>query len=374
MRPEDRPVAGLSVVVLGGTGFLGRHLGAAFAARGARVRLVSRTARPALAPAHPESATAAPSAAAPPVSASAHLVPADARGVAAAHLDLLTATAEEITAVLAGADVVVNAAGRAWRADEAEMTAGNAELVDRLVTALAALPGPPVRLVQLGSVHEYGAGAPDGATGEEHVPAPVTPYGRTKLLGTRAVLRGAREPGVDGVVLRLANVIGAGVPQGSLFGRVAAHLGDAARAEARGEKAAALHLPPLRTARDLVDAGDVAAAVLAAATAPAAAVGGQVINVGRGEAVPMRALVDRMIALSGLEVPVVEAAEAPASRTDVPRQCLDVSRARSLLGWRPLRSVDDSLRDLLASVLPPERPPHGTPLGITAGAPAEEGE
>lgn len=344
-------MTGLSVVVLGGTGFLGRRIGAACAMAGARVHLVSPSA--------------------PSVPAS-DLGP----GVSAVGLDLVTASPQEIAAVLAaaGADVVVNAAGRAWQADEAQMAAGNTELVERVVAALAALPGAPVRLVQLGTVHEYGAGAPDAATGEEHEPAPVTPYGRTKLAGTRAVLRARREQGVDGVVLRLANVIGAGVPQGSLFGRVAAHLGAAARADARGEKAAELRLPALRAARDLVDAGDVTAAVLAAATAPETDVAGQVINVGRGTAVPMRALVDRMIALSGLELPVVEAAEGPGSRTDVARQCLDVSRAQRLLGWRPLRSLDDSLRELLASVLPPEHPRPGTPPRITADALAEEGK
>ncbi|MFF3450275.1 NAD-dependent epimerase/dehydratase family protein [Streptomyces sp. NPDC002667] len=345
MRPERRPVTGPSVVVLGGTGFLGRRIGAACAADGARVHLVSR---------------AAPASAAAP-------------GVSAVGLDLVTASPRAIAELFAAAraDVVVNAAGRAWQADEAQMTAGNAELVERVLTALAELPGPPVRLVQLGTVHEYGAGAPDAATAEDHEPAPVTPYGRTKLRGTRAVLR-AR--GVDGVVLRLANVIGAGVPRGSLFGRVAAHLGEAARADARGEKAAELRLPALRAARDLVDADDVTAAVLAAATAPTADVAGQVINVGRGTAVPMRALVDRMIELSGLELPVAEEAERSGSRTDVPWQCLDISRARRLLGWTPLRSLDDSLRDLLASVLPPEHPRPGTPLGITADAPAEEGK
>ncbi|MEQ8148045.1 NAD(P)-dependent oxidoreductase [Streptomyces sp. OP7] len=352
MRPDRGRVPGLSVVVLGSGGFLGGGLGAAFASRGARVHLFSRGGPPPVT--------------GPPVN----------RTTTATRLDLLTADPKELRTALAAArpDVVVNAAGRAWRADEAEMAAGNATLVERVVTALAALPGPPVRLVQLGSVHEYGAGDPAGATGEDHRPEPVTPYGRTKLLGTRAVLRGAREGSVEGVVLRLANVIGAGVPEGSLFGRVAAHLGEAAAARARGEHIAGLRLPPLRAARDLVDAGDVADAVVAVATAPSAAVNGQVINVGRGEAVAMRALIDRMIALSGLDVPVTEAAEAPAARTDVARQCLDISRARRLLGWRPSRGLDDSLRDLLASVLPPERPSHSTPLGITAGVPAGEGK
>ncbi|MET2717646.1 MULTISPECIES: NAD-dependent epimerase/dehydratase family protein [Streptomyces] len=351
MSSDRREVAGLSVAILGGTGFLGRHLGVAFAARGARVHLVSRTGPP---PGGPDP------------------VP----GAATLRLDLLAQPPRRIAAALAsaGVEVVVNAAGRVWQAGEEEMAAGNAELVERVVTAVSTLPGPPVRLVQLGSVHEYGAGGAHGATDEEHEPAPVTPYGRTKLLGTRAVLRGVRERNVDAVVLRLAIVIGAGMPSGSLFGRVADHLGEAARASARGEPIPPLQLPPLRVARDLVDAADVADAVLAAATAPSDLVGGRVLNVGGGEAVPMRDLVDRMITLSGLDLPVIEAAEPPAARTDVARQCLDIARAGHLLGWRPTRTVDDSLRDLLTSVLPRGLPPHATPLGMTAGAPAEKGE
>ncbi|MFG2296196.1 NAD-dependent epimerase/dehydratase family protein [Streptomyces sp. NPDC048603] len=313
--PDRRDPAGLSVVVLGGAGFLGRHIAEAFTAAGATVHPVSRSG--------PHG------------------------------LDLLAAPTPDITAFLARtrADVVVNAAGRAWRADEAQMAAGNHALVDRVVTALAALPDARPRLIQLGSVHEYGAGAPGAPTPEDHEPAPVTPYGRTKLLGTRAVLSAARDRGLDGVVLRLANVIGPGVPEGSLFGKVAAHLGGAARALARGERADPLRLPPLRAARDLVDTADAVDAVLAAATA-GAGVAGRVINVGRGEAVPMRQLIDRMVALSGLPVPVTEEAAAPAHRTDVDRQCLDVSLAGRLLGWRPRRDLDASLRDLLAAVVP----------------------
>lgn len=327
--PESRGGAGLSVVLLGGTGFMGRHIGEAFTARGARVHQVSRS--------QPEGAAAGAA--------------ADTRSV---RLDLLTATPREIADLIgsAGADVVVNAAGRAWRASEVEMIAGNAELVRRLTEALAELPRQP-RLVQLGSVHEYGAGQPGMGTTEDQEPAPVTPYGRTKLLGTQAVVRASQEEGVDGVVLRLANVVGAGVPQGSLFSMVAAHLGEAARVDALGEKPDELRLPPLRARRDLVDVHDAVDAVWAAATAPGADVTGQVINIGRGEAVPMRELVDWMIALSGVEVPVVEASAGPPSRTDVEWQQLDVSRARQLLGWRPRRALDDSLHDLVAAAMPP---------------------
>nr|WP_277349067.1 NAD-dependent epimerase/dehydratase family protein [Streptomyces sp. HNM0575] len=361
-------MAGLSVVVLGGSGFLGGHIAAVFSQLGARVHAVSRTGGPSTG----GSPSGGPRTDGPPSGESPTARPGPALHAVPVRLDLLAAAPQDIAALLdsAGADVVVNAAGRAWRAGEEEMAAGNAELVERLVAVLAERPGPPVRLVQLGTVHEYGAGAPDTATGEDHPPAPVSAYGRTKLLGTRAVLRAASERGVDGVVLRLANVLGAGVPEGSLFGRVAAHLGAAARAVERGESAPELRLPPLRAARDLVDAGDAAAAVLAAATAPGAAVTGRVINVGRGEAVPVRGLIQRMVSLSGLDVPVAETSEGAPARADVARQRLDIARAARLLDWRPRRRLDDSLRDLLAPVLPPGH----APIRAAAGAPDMEGD
>ncbi|GGJ22623.1 reductase [Streptomyces brasiliensis] len=311
-------------MVLGGTGYLGRRIGEAFHADGALVHLVSRSP--------------------------AGDGPADACHV---RMDLLTAGARELAGLFGSLrpDAVVNAAGRVWRGDEAEMTAGNAELVVRLTRVLAELPHPP-RLIQLGTIHEYGAGTPGAGTREEQEPAPVTPYGRTKLLGTRTVLKAAADDGMDAVVLRLANVIGAGVPAGSFFGRVAAHLGEAARVQALGEKPGELSLPPLRAHRDLVDVHDAVDAVRAAATAPKADAGGQVINVGRGEAVPMHALIDRMVDLSGVDLPVVEAVPDPSPRTDVAWQQLDVSRALRLLGWRPRRTLDDSLRDLLAAAVP----------------------
>ncbi|MFI1565135.1 NAD-dependent epimerase/dehydratase family protein [Streptomyces sp. NPDC020490] len=325
MNTADRgAAAGLRVMVLGGTGYLGRRIGEAFRADGAQVHPVSRDP--------------------------AGDGPGDARHVA---MDLLAADAPDLAALFGSLrpDVVVNAAGRVWQGDEAEMTAGNADLVVRLTRALAGLPHPP-RLIQLGTVHEYGAGTPGAGTREEQEPAPVTPYGRSKLLGTRTVLRAAADDGLDGVVLRLANVIGAGVPAGSLFGRVAAHLGAAARARSLGERPDELRLPPLRARRDLVDVRDAVDAVRAAATAPKADVSGRVINVGRGEAVAMRALIDRMVRLSGVDLAVVEAAPAPSPRTDVAWQQLDVSRALRLLGWRPRRTLDDSLRDLLAAAVP----------------------
>ncbi|MFD0066778.1 NAD-dependent epimerase/dehydratase family protein [Streptomyces sp. NPDC056690] len=309
----------MRAVVLGGTGFLGRHIHGAFQDAGARVVPVSRSD--------------------------------------ATHTDLtedsgLRRLAELLARVRP--HVVVNAAGRAWQADERQMAEGNAELVDRLVGVLAAQDHRP-RLIHLGSVHEYGPGHVGTSTAEEHPAAPSTPYGRTKLLGTRFVLRAVAAGEADGVVLRLANVSGPGTPRGSLLRQVADHLVEAARAQDRGEIPEALRFRTLAVRRDFVDARDVADAVLAAAAAPLSSVNGQIVNIGRGEAVLMRHLVARMVALSGLPVEVVEDADGRSPREDAQWQRLDVSKARRVLGWHPHRDLDRSLRDLLDTACVPVR-------------------
>lgn len=310
----------MNVVVLGAGGFLGRSVCRALRDAGDRVVAVPGTGR--------------------------------------GGPDLVTAGPRRIAALVteARADAVVNAAGRAWQADEHQMYVGNAELPACVVRGLALMDRPP-RLVQLGSVHEYGAGTLATATDESTEPRPLTPYGRTKLQGAQAVLAAVRPDGVPGTVLRIANVCGPGAHPGSLLGSVAGRLAALARERHPSDAQAELHLPPLRAWRDFVDVRDVADAVVRTVRADAADVVGEVINIGGGAAVHTRDLVDRLVAVSELPVRVVEAADrTPPSgpaRTDTEWQQLDIARAAKVLGWQPRHSLDHSLRDLFAAVRPP---------------------
>lgn len=292
------------VVVLGASGFLGGHVCTAFAEAGYHVRGVSRSWR------------------------------ADVESVT---LDLSTVSSAELRRLLADADVVVNAAAVVWRTTEESMRALHVDFVERLA---GALDGP--RLVQLGSAYEYGPAEFGAATKEDDPRPPASGYGRTKRLGTEAVLRAAREEQLAAVVLRVATMAGPGAHDDSLPGMVARRL-------ANGE--AELRLAPLTSWRDYVDVRDVADAVLAAGTAPD--VNGQVVNIGGGAAVQVRDLVHRMVTLSGVPARIVEQPDRTA-REPMPWQLLDLSRARELLGWRPSRQLDDSLADLLAAVRQPQ--------------------
>ncbi|MFI0240545.1 NAD-dependent epimerase/dehydratase family protein [Streptomyces sp. NPDC016845] len=311
-RPDAADSGSGRVVVLGATGFVGRHVGTALEQAGYEVIAVAR---------HPRKT---------PASWRFHpmdLVDAGPRAL----VDLIDAT---------GPVAVVNAAGEVWSPTADGMRRSNQLLVDRLLSALAASGHRP-RLVQLGSVHEY-TPQPHGVWLTESSPEePANDYGRTKLHGTRAVLRAVRTGAVDAVVLRLSNVIGAGTPRGSLLGQVAAQLLDQA---AQGPPPQ-VRVSPLRSSRDFVDARDVARAVVAAVRAPDAV--GHVVNIASGAWQPVRDMVDLLISISGRPAELVERPVAGArALPDTDWMAVDVSAARTVLGWEPGRTARDMVEEL----------------------------
>ncbi|MEU3977724.1 NAD-dependent epimerase/dehydratase family protein [Streptomyces bacillaris] len=301
-------------MILGGTGFVGRHVCAELASRGREVTVVGR--RP------------------PEREFPFRFVP----------LDLGATPEEELSALLAAEspDTVVNCVGSIWTRDDKAMWAVAAEPVLRLVEALRRLPGPP-RLVHLGSVLEYGP-VPAGTTvGASVRPAPNGAYGKAKLAATEAVLAGAAAGDFDAVVLRVANVAGPGSPEVSLLGRVARQL----LAAAGTTGPAMIELAPLRAHRDYVDVRDVAEAVAAAAEAEVTA---EVVDIGRGEAVWVRSLVDLLVQASGIPARVVERGEPGGPAQDWLQ--VDTRPAARLLGWSPRRSLADAVSALWNEVAP----------------------
>ncbi|WBB69022.1 NAD(P)-dependent oxidoreductase [Micromonospora sp. WMMD812] len=299
----------LRVVVLGGTGFLGQPICRRLADHGHQVVAVARN-------------------------------PRDLGGdVAVRALDLADARVEDIAALLrdVDADVVVNAAGGMWGLTDEQMVAVNVTLVEHLVAAAALLPRP-VRLVQLGSVHEYGL-VPVGASMPETMPpAPVMPYGEFKVRCTEVVAEAHRQGAVEGVTLRIGNVIGAGQPGHSLLGVVAGKLRAAQLAGGR----ARLELAPLGSQRDFVGLDEVVAAVVLAATRPG--IGGHVINIGRGVAASARDMVHLLIDASEVPTDLVEAERTGPAETTWQR--LDIALAAELLGWAPSDDLHTEMKQL----------------------------
>lgn len=137
-----------------------------------------------------------------------------ARAAAAGHEVVASRTVPSALSELAPG-AVLNCAG-ATSGTVAQLVSGNVAVVGSLVAALA---GTGIRLVHLGSAAEYGD-QPPGPVREDATPCPVSPYGITKLAGTALV--GAA--GLNAVVLRVFNPVGPGSPPTSLPGRLAVEL------------------------------------------------------------------------------------------------------------------------------------------------------
>lgn len=252
------------------------------------------------------------------------------------ELDVSAAEPAELAGLLAyaGVGIVVNAAG-SWRATGEANERAHVRLVENLLNGLARLPRP-LRLVQIGSIHEYGPIRAGASIDESVEPRPVSSYARAKLAGAEAVLRVTSEGGVDGVVLRAANICGPGVADASFLGSVVRRL----RAATPSRPA---ELRVNRAQRDFLDVRDLAAAVVRAAAAPVA---GRVVNIGRGEAVPVRHLLTLLIAASGLPDEAVRVREGQVESKGGDWTLVDASLAARLLGWAPRIGLADSIKHM----------------------------
>ncbi|GAA2786140.1 NAD-dependent epimerase/dehydratase family protein [Kitasatospora paracochleata] len=305
------------VAVLGGTGFIGRAILASLSEHGYGLLTVARKA------------------------------PADALPGDFARLDLAEDEPAALAELLAAEkiDVVVNAAGGMWGLTDEQMVGANVGMVSRLLEALASMERAP-RLVHLGTVHEYGLCPIGVSLSEDSVPAPSMVYGQLKLQATELIADAVRTRGLDAVVLRLGNVVGAGQPGHSLLGVMAAKLAEARAAGVTAE----LSLQPLTAQRDFVDLQDTVDAIIAALTPVAAP---PVLNVGLGRASSARELVELLIETSGVPTEITEVPAPAGSGPETEWQQLDVSAIERALGWRPRRSLREAVAALWTAAATP---------------------
>lgn len=297
------------VAVLGGTGFVGEPVCRTLADRGHRVVAIARRR------------------------------PATESDIPVRTLDLAAADSDELAAILVDerVDTVINAAGGMWGLNEAEMVAANVTLTERAIAATAALPARR-RFVQIGSVHEYGL-TPIGTSMREDTPAePVTAYGRLKLECTQKVAEATQRGEIDGVTLRIGNVVGARQPAVSLLGVVAATLWEACAAGQRAE----VRCAPLGALRDFLNLSDAVEAIVAAVTV--ATLPDRVLNVGSGRARTARDLVQLLMSVSGVPADLIERDSDGPGESMWQQLCVD--QAQRFLGWSPRGDLVDGMKEL----------------------------
>ena len=147
--------------VTGGTGFLGTHLINALRTRGDEVVCLVRS----------------PAKAASRAWQDVRMVRGDLNDAAALRQGC------------EGADVVFHIAGRIAARDESDFMASNRDGTANVLAAAAT--HPPRRFVFVSSLAVAGPTVPGHPVDETRQPAPVTPYGRSKLAGERLVQAGS---------------------------------------------------------------------------------------------------------------------------------------------------------------------------------------
>lgn len=193
------------------------------------------------------------------------------------------------------------------------------------------------RLVFAASSSAYGAG--EDLPKREAMPVlPVSPYAAAKAAGELLASAFTRAFGLQTISLRYFNVFGERQdPTNQYAGVIAAF---AARMLRGGRP---VIYGDGRQSRDFTYVENVVQANLLAADAPQ--VGGEVVNIGCGKAVDLRAIVRVFNEVLGTRLePVYE----PSRAGDVKHSLADISAARRLLGYEPRVHFDEGLRKTIA--------------------------
>lgn len=104
-----------------------------------------------------------------------------------------------------------------------------------------------------------------------------------------------------------------------------------------------IRLGALDPLRDMTFVSDTVAGYLAAAITPGIA--GETINLGTGETRSIGDFASRILALMGVDKPIVqEAGRMRPAKSEVGKLVSDNAKARRLMGWSPAVSIDDGLR------------------------------
>jgi nucleoside-diphosphate-sugar epimerase len=182
-------------------------------------------------------------------------------------------------------------------------------------------------------------GDTDGAQAHEAMkPNPLSHYAVQKLASEYYCQVYARVYGLETVCLRYFNIFGPRQRADSPYSGAIARFLDAAR-----EGRPAMIFGNGSQTRDFCPVANVAAANVAAAARPAEDVAGGIFNIGSGNSVSIREVVDTIREIfPGMPKPE----HGPARAGEVPHSRADISRAREKLGYTPSKTFKEALREL----------------------------
>ena len=294
----------MKVLLTGATGFIGSHTARALLGRGHAVRAAIRDG-----------------------SALSRIADVQA-SLERATCDLWRATPSELESLCRGADVVVHTAwyavpGKYLSAREnLDCVAGTLRLIE------AAAAAGVKRFVGVGSCFEYEF--TDAPLPESAAVSPLSLYAASKLATRYQGEQLAKLIGIGFAWARVFYLYGPYEDERRLVPSVI-------RAFLRGQPA---DITSGRQVRDFLHAADVGSALAAIAGSDLAGV----VNVGSGEPVTIRQIVETLESITGRKG-LARFGARPDNPTDPPYVCADAARLRATTGWAPKFDLVSGLED-----------------------------
>ncbi len=306
---------GVRVLVTGAAGFIGSHLTERLVHEGAEVRALIRYNS---------------------MGRRGHLDGLDANVQSA--IDVHAATVEDPAAVrraVAGTDVVFHLAALigipySYIAPHHYITTN---VVGTLHVLEACLREGVQKLVHTSTSETYGS-ARYVPIDEAHPIIGQSPYSASKIGADQLAISYNRSFELPVAVLRPFNTYGPRQSQRAIIPTIASQLLSGADAVRIGSAS---------PRRDLTYVADTVAGFLGIAACDEAI--GQVLNIGSGRSISIGELAQRMIALSGRDVPLQEdTSRIRPSASEVMHLHADISRAATVFGYTPQVSLDQGLQ------------------------------
>jgi nucleoside-diphosphate-sugar epimerase len=323
LRPffHERPVC-----VTGGAGFIGGHVVDALVSLGSTIRVLDDLSNSTLAHLAP-------------------LIELEPDRIRFVHGSVLDDEALEEACEGAGTIIHLAALGSVPRSiQEPQRTwsvnsTGTVRVLEAARSQWGATPPAGARIVFAASSSAYGN---DPAIPKvETLPSrPLSPYAASKLAGEHAMSAWSASYGISTACLRYFNIFG---PRQSADSAYAAVIAAFIRRLLSGEEAT-IYGDGSQT-RDFTPVANAVYATLLAASVPTP-LRGEAINVGLGRRTSLLELLSMLGPRCGVDHP--RASHEPARTGDVPHSLADLSRARDLLGYRPIATLEDGLDETVA--------------------------
>jgi len=242
-------------------------------------------------------------------------------------------------------DAVVHLAGIARPSDAAdEPLSAYQTIVTAWANILDAVRRtvPRAKIVMASACDIYGKASNDGTPANENTPIqPISTFGSMKAAAEGIAHTFYRDYHLDVTIARPFHYLGAGQPGRFFFGAVGRQIVEW-DSTANGNE---MSLPDLECRRDLLHIDDVVAAYerLLADGRP-----DETYNICSGQAAKCRDIVQSIITTAGQDLCLVDA-PADDSGTQVSAFIGDNNKITTELNWRPVRTTEDAVRELVAS-------------------------